>query len=347
MRTICLNVTPLSRKITGIERCLYENVKRIDLLADSNDIQIELLCPKGVGLNLPVLHNLKLVRLKAKGDKIDYLDLRNYLRSGNRVYFSMHGGICLTRNSVICINDMRSWIHKEFDPLPFRMKCNINAITSKVMRAKIVTISETAREEISSSLHIQKESIKIIYPGWEHVKDFKPDKSVWKKIPLVEPKKYYYSLSSRAPHKNFIWIEEIARRHPDMTFVIGGKPWLQDKEKTNQLSNLHYIGYVTDEENVELMMNCKAFLHPSKYEGFGITPLEALACGATICVSNTSCLPEIFADCAHYFDPDNYEVDLEELLKQPVSKADRLLEKYSWKKSSSQWYELMRECSLL
>lgn len=347
MQKICLNIAPLAGRITGIERCLYENVKRIDSLVDKDAIEIELLCPEGVNLNLPELHNLKVIRLKAKGKKIDFRALRKYLSDGDKVYFSIHGGLCPARKSVMCMNDMRTWEHKEFDPFAFRMKCNINAISCKVMGAKIITISETARKEIGSDLHVPTEEISIISPGWEHVMEFKPDEEVWRKIPNVKKGMYYYSLSSRAPHKNFKWVEEVAKRHPELIFVIGGKQWNTDQINQSQLSNVYYLGYVTDEENVELMTHCKAFLHPSKYEGFGMTPLEALACGAPICVSHVSCMPEVFGNAAHYFNPDDYEVNLDSLLQQPVESPEKLMKKYSWEKSSLQWYTLMKEYAAL
>lgn len=345
MKTICLNCAPLSGNITGIERCLFENIKRIDSLAEEHFFDIELLCPEGVELKLPQLHNLKMIDLKAKGNKIDYLALRRYLKKNNRIYFSIHGGICLTHKSVICINDMRTWKNNGYDSLAFRLKCNVNAISCKLMGAKIITISNTAREEISSNLHVPESKIGLISPGWEHIKDFTPDKQVWNKIPGVKPGTYYYSLSSRAPHKNFKWVEEVAKRHPELTFVIGGKRWTTDQTDQSQMSNVYYLGYVSDEENIELISHCKAFLHPSKYEGFGMTPLEALACGAAVCVSKASCLPEVFGDAVHYFDPDDYEVDLDALLTQPIESSEKILKKYTWENSSRKWYVLMKKYS--
>ena len=91
------------------------------------------------------------------------------------------------------------------------------------------------------------------------------------------------------------------------------------------------------------MKHCKAFLQPSKYEGFGIPPLEALSVGARICVSNASCLPEIYEDCAYYFDPDDYNVDLNVLLQGTVSPPDRLLARYSWDTAANQWLRLLEQ----
>ena len=90
------------------------------------------------------------------------------------------------------------------------------------------------------------------------------------------------------------------------------------------------------------MRHCKAFLHPAVFEGFGIPPLEALSQGAKILLSNASCLPELYGDTAAYFDPCGYDVDLDALLAQPVSKPDKLLEKYSWDKTARFWAEQFR-----
>ncbi|MBQ4530347.1 MAG: glycosyltransferase, partial [Lachnospiraceae bacterium] len=97
---------------------------------------------------------------------------------------------------------------------------------------------------------------------------------------------------------------------------------------------------VTDEENKALMERCRIFVFPSKLEGFGIPPLEALACGAKIAISRASCLPEIYGECAVYFDPDDYEVNIEDLEKQAIVGVDKLLKKYSWEKSAKDWYEI-------
>jgi glycosyltransferase involved in cell wall biosynthesis len=90
------------------------------------------------------------------------------------------------------------------------------------------------------------------------------------------------------------------------------------------------------------MERCKAFLLPSYYEGFGLTPLEALSCGAKIIVANAASLPEIYGKCAHYIDPYDTNVDLDELLKEPVEAPDSILEKYSYDTAAKQVYGLIQ-----
>ena len=54
-------------------------------------------------------------------------------------------------------------------------------------------------------------------------------------------------------------------------------------------------------------------MHPAVFEGFGIPPLEALSLGAPIALARASCLPELYGDTARYFDPYDYDVDLDAL----------------------------------
>ena len=89
-------------------------------------------------------------------------------------------------------------------------------------------------------------------------------------------------------------------------FAIAGGGSLEAEAKRLGLANLPnvvYLGYVSDGEAKALMHHCKAFLFPTLYEGFGIPPLEAVACGAPrIYVSDTPCMREIYGDCAGYID---------------------------------------------
>ena len=90
-------------------------------------------------------------------------------------------------------------------------------------------------------------------------------------------------------------------------------------------------GYITDGEIKYLMANCKAFIFPSFFEGFGIPPLEALSVGAKIIVSNTSCLPEIFGDSAYYIDPHNYNINLDDLLSISVKDRQLVLNRFRFR----------------
>ena len=172
------------------------------------------------------------------------------------------------------------------------------------------------------------------------------DESIFDRLPGVKKGEYFYALGSMAKHKNYKWIREVARRNSDKTFVVAGGKDLRDfgdDTEAQDTHNIFYPGYVQDGENKALMQHCKAFLHPAVFEGFGIPPLEALSQGAPILLSNASCLPELYGKTARYFDPYDYEVDLDALLARPVEPAGEVLEKFSWDRTAAFWLEELKK----
>ena len=94
------------------------------------------------------------------------------------------------------------------------------------------------------------------------------------------------------------------------------------------LDNLIYTGYLKDDELASLYSNCKAFIFPSLYEGFGIPPLEAVIMGCKhLILSNIDVLREVYGDNAVYADTLK-EFRLPE--KMVEVKTDELIKKYSW-----------------
>ena len=250
----------------------------------------------------------------------------------------------MTRRSVVVLHDIRPLV-MDTDRGFFRFKFWVHCLSTKWFAREVYTVSQDQRRLISEKLGIPMDKIGVTYNGWEHMQHVTPDESVFDKLPGVTRGDYYYALGSLAKHKNFKWIREVARRNPDKTFVVAGGKDLRafgDDAEAKDTANVFYPGYVSDAQNAALMKHCKLFLHPAVFEGFGIPPLEALALGAPIALANASCLPELYGDTARYFDPYDYEVDLDALAAQPVAPPDAVLEKYSWDKTAAFWLERFR-----
>jgi glycosyltransferase involved in cell wall biosynthesis len=147
-----------------------------------------------------------------------------------------------------------------------------------------------------------------------------------------------------SPHKNLNWILEEAKINRNDTFVIVGKNVLGINYSDNALipENVILTGYVTDEENKALMLHAKALLFPSFCEGFGIPPLEMLALGKKIIISNCSCLPDIFKSSALYIDPRKNDYVLSEIEDNTDSKDKKeVLNNNSWNNAAKQWIALL------
>jgi glycosyltransferase involved in cell wall biosynthesis len=103
------------------------------------------------------------------------------------------------------------------------------------------------------------------------------------------------------------------------------------------------VGFVSDEQVKSLIQNCKAFIYPSIYDGFGIPPLEALSQGAKVICSCAACLPEVNRNSVHFIDPYETDVDIEKILSEKIDDAEEVLNRYSWEKSGHLFYHLLRK----
>ena len=136
------------------------------------------------------------------------------------------------------------------------------------------------------------------------------------------------------------------KKNPSELFVIAGNSVKNAKTKIDfsALPNVIFTGYLSDGCAKWLMKNCRAFLFPSTYEGFGIPPLEAFSVGTKVICSNAASLPEVCGDAAAYIDPYDYEIDLsapETEKKEAYYGA--VLSKYSWKRSAERLKEILSE----
>lgn len=339
---ILINGYPLCSPHTGMQRYMVQILKKMDQLIPKYGIEIVLVYPKDKNINLEGLNNIKYWGIDKKKKKWQLQILPSLAKKYNGIICGMANDVCAGKNSIVCLHDLMV-LHKEIgmekreiiDRIPKFLSIKYNA-------KRIITDSKYSKNDIIKRLHVNEKKISVIYCGWEHIKEINADLSIFEKKPLYQGE-YFYTLGSILPHKNFRWIIEVAKRNQDKKFVIAGGKVEGFGGIDSSLKNVIYLGRVSDEENKALLMNCKAYLHPAKMEGFGIPPLEGLACGVPIIISNASCLPEIYENCAHYFHPDDYEIDLEKILQEPVAPPDKLLKKYSWKKAAIQWLELFKE----
>ena len=212
---------------------------------------------------------------------------------------------------------------------------------------KILTVSNFSKDEMIRVCKAKEEKIYVLGNGWQHYNRVGFDDRIFDKFSQLIRGEYYFAASSLTPQKNFKWIYEVAKKNRNCIFAIAGKvEGLSIDKGETKPENIIYLGFVSDEEMKSLMKGCKAFIHPALYEGFGITPMEALSTGAELIISDAACLPEIYGKSAHYIDPYNTDVDLDRLLEEPVDPANKVLDNYSWEKFAGMLYNLLIEAEL-
>ncbi len=218
--------------------------------------------------------------------------------------------------------------------------------SAKIKTCKFVlTDSESAKADICRVYHVPEDMIEVIPCGWQHFARIQEDQTILDRFELQD-KEFFFSLGSRMPHKNIKWISCAAQKHPCYTFVVtGSRHGRKDTSYEGEIpNNMVFTGYLKDEEVKALMHHCKAFLHPSFYEGFGLPPLEAMSAGADCIVSNTGSLPEVYKNSVWYIDPYDYDnINLDEIMSSPKESNDIILNEYSWEKSAKKLLEIIQK----
>jgi glycosyltransferase involved in cell wall biosynthesis len=352
MPKILINGDFLCRTLTGIERYAYEITIRLDRISLPGEIAIIL--PKNI-INLPDYKNLEVIQLN-KNIKShlfwQMVSLQWFLITHKNYIVLEFGNTCLPfAPGIVCLHDIYCEYFKEDFISPYDKLIRIyNRYQYRLIskRAKkIFTVSYFTRDQIADSYHIDQEKISVIYSSWEHFKIITPDYSIFSEFTQLREKKYFFSLGSLSKRKNLKWIIEYASKHPESVFAISGtslstlKPYELDKALSQK--NIIFLGYLNDSKIKALFEKCRAFILPSYYEGFGLTPLEALSCGAQIIISDAASLPEIYGKTAHYIDPFNTDIELDNLLKQPVEKPDEILKKYSYDTAAEKVYAMIKD----
>jgi glycosyltransferase involved in cell wall biosynthesis len=184
---------------------------------------------------------------------------------------------------------------------------------------RIITSSHSTKNDLLKNLHLPKGKIEVVCLGVNPKFKVIPEKNrrdfVKKKYGIR--KKYLLYIGNFLPHKNvkslmdaYNLLPENIRREYSLA-VGGGRPegFRRDIEQPKPGDSQAIIdcGNIADEDLPALYSGAELFVFPSLYEGFGLPPLEAMACACPVASSNTSCMPEVLGDAALFFNPNSTE----------------------------------------
>jgi alpha-1,3-rhamnosyl/mannosyltransferase len=194
-------------------------------------------------------------------------------------------------------NATPSWRARLF----YRLAVTLAARTT----SQIIAPSNSARDDLQSLLDVPAEKISVVPLAADA--RFKPQAlsevtRVREKYNL--PMQYGLSVGINKPHKNLgLLIRAWHASKSDVSLVIAGAWDARYPIQTGDTKNIIFLRNVADADLPALYSGATVFVTPSLYEGFGLTPLEAMACGAPVICSNASSLPEVVGDAALLFDP--------------------------------------------
>lgn len=194
----------------------------------------------------------------------------------------------------------------------------LNLMLPKFMQRAdaVIAVSENTRRDVARLMHIPAEKIVVIYegvsPNFRPIQENEMRDRVRAKYKL--PERFLLFFSTIEPRKNLITLLEayaqLRKNTPDAPplVVMGRKGWLYE-DTLKRIPELGLAPHViltdwVESEDVPVVINlAEVFVFPSLYEGFGLTPLEAMACGTPIICSNASSLPEVVGDAGILLDP--------------------------------------------
>ncbi len=229
--------------------------------------------------------------------------------------------------------------------------------------AKIVTISEFTKKELVDLGLCEPQKIEVIYNGVEE--KFHPvskeEFAATAKKYGVKYRGYFLFVGTLEPRKNLKTLLEaylgyLAKTsHPTPLLLAGGVGWRSEHfdkilQKALDTGYVRRLGYVSEEELIALYGGAKAFVFPSIYEGFGLPPLEAMACGTPVLASNASSIPEVVGDAGMLVDPLDSDEITRALTRLDEDEALRLIlakkglarsQNFSWSKAVAKFDELI------
>ena len=332
---IIVNGRFLVHRITGVERYAREILAELDKIIAPG--KVEMAIPPEVE-EIPTYQNIKVVRIGKLHNRMwEHISFPLYVKKRKATSLNLCNVAPLIDPGIVCIHDVKIKARPQDFSKKFLLWYNLLFFNACRRAKKVITVSKFSKKEICRNYKVDPKRIVIIPNAWQHFERVRYDEGTLKKYGL-EKESYFFSMSSMEPNKNFKWIAEKAKHNPKQIFAVAGsinKTVFADGLGFECPENMKLLGYVSDEEAKTLMRDCKAFLFPSFYEGFGIPALEALSSGRPgVVIADIEVMHEIIGDIGIYINPKDYR---EKAIESKVIGEDEkqiALLRYSWKKSA-------------
>jgi len=369
---IGLDGYPLAEPRTGVGHYTLELARALALIAPSD--QFELVSPAPFSssaleeINHANLPNLRAVHLKTSRIRGHWwaVGLPLYV---TKARFDLFHGTNFevpfwNRRSVVTIHDLSALLHREKhrDSLARRARLRL-PIVAKLAR-KIITPTESVKREVCEHLRVKANKV-IAIPSAAR-QSFRPvpsEQTVETRKRLAIEDDFLLFVGTLEPRKNLLTLlkafDQIVRQtslRPQLV-ITGGEGWLMDEtfsfiKHSGIGDRLRLTGYLGDEELRALYSSCRIFIYPSLYEGFGLPPLEAMACGAPVIAGRVAALQEVLGSAARLFDPLNVEalagsivelMENDEERRRLASNGPKHAAKFSWAETARRTLQVYRD----
>jgi glycosyltransferase involved in cell wall biosynthesis len=229
----------------------------------------------------------------------------------------------------------------------------------------IIAVSESTKRDTVDHLGVPEDKITVVHEAANPI--FRPvsREEAWQQVRNrhgIEDR-FILFVSTIEPRKNVptlmraLWQLVECYKKDVQLVVAGGKGWLYEDafavvDELQLDSRVHFVGRVSSEDLLYLYNAAQLLAHPAFYEGFGLPPLEAMACGLPVIASNVASLPEVVGDAGLLIDPhdvDELTVGMwrvltdEELRREMIEKGLRQAARFSWDRAAAETLEIYRQ----
>ena len=260
------------------------------------------------------------------------------------------------QKSVLTVYDM---IHEKFPAdFPENDRTISNKRAAVLNSDRIIAISHSTKKDLCEILGVNPDKVDVVHLGFA---DFKRNAGETFASPAAG-RPFLLYVGNRGGYKNFKGLLQAFASSPTLReafdlIAFGGGAF--DQAEIDLIGSL---GLRTDRVRQlagsdallgDLYRHARAFVYPSRYEGFGLPPLEAMAHDCPVVVSNTSSLPEVVGDAGVYFDPENLDqmisaidqvVHDDDLRKTLVERGRRRLQAFTWRACAAGTLASYRQC---
>lgn len=357
MRRIVINGRFLSQPVTGVQRYAREVTRGLDRLLQSDlnilkNYRFEIAVPScdltgGVYSNIPV----RTVGQR-QGHLWEQIDLPRYVGTALVINLANTGPLS-NDNQITTIHDASVFAAPSGYSTAFRLWYRFMHRRIGKRAVRIITDSEFSKFELMRYCKVGQERLTVIPLGAEHILDVAADDLILTKHGLT-PGRFVLAAGSLNPNKNLAALRETAHRleRHGVSLVIagGGNQQVFQDSSLEFPDSVKFLGYVSDSELRALYQNARCFVFPSRYEGFGLPPLEAMACGCPVVSSNAASLPEICGAAARMVSPDDLNamaaavmqlITDESLHADLVRKGREQASRFSWSQTVRKWSDLL------
>lgn len=254
------------------------------------------------------------------------------------------------------IHDIQAYHYPKYHPFYEVAYSWLCWYANRFFSKKVIVISEYVKQDLVKHFRFKPEKIQVIY---NPIAVEEPADSVFEEMRKkygVEKGEYYYTLSQLIPHKNLMTLvsvmEKIKKDHlelPHRLLISGVSGFNSEKLKALiREKNLEDVvcltGFVENDAKFSLLKNCRAFLFPSVFEGFGMPPIEAMMLKAPVITTKCTCIPEVTQNLANYVDdPYSIEAWIGQMQKNPGGETKLDASVYGKERISRQYLDCILE----